>query len=303
MRIPTRLGCCLTSSRYMRASAQPGGGRGFGRLGGPPDEGRDDAVCRLEIVEALLEADARGEISASAPLIALLRHEQEPHGPVVYGRPHRADIAGALRSLKRRLYPYQRDGVRRFLAAGRLVLAADMGLGKTAPGDRRRLRPVPHRQGEARPAHCSREPEGPGAPADRVSAHTIGTQSRGPLVSTLRAIGLPTGPRLRLSISELGSRNTMSLYLVNAPGAARLMAGFEVSTNGRFWVSTEGGVPNGLARPRTAGLEGPGAGRREGQQREPRSRRRPSSLAASPRRGQRGATRGPAQPARRVGST
>jgi SNF2 family DNA or RNA helicase len=52
--------------------------------------------------------------------------------PVLRGRPDRKDIAGALRTLKRRLYPYQRDGVRRFLAAGRLVLADDMGLGKTA---------------------------------------------------------------------------------------------------------------------------------------------------------------------------
>ena len=32
----------------------------------------------------------------------------------------------------------------------------------------------------------------------------------------------------------------MSLDLVNVPGAARLMAGFQVSINGRFWVSTEG---------------------------------------------------------------
>jgi RimJ/RimL family protein N-acetyltransferase len=31
----------------------------------------------------------------------------------------------------------------------------------------------------------------------------------------------------------------MSLGLVNVPGAARLMAGFQVSINGRFWVSTE----------------------------------------------------------------
>jgi hypothetical protein len=31
----------------------------------------------------------------------------------------------------------------------------------------------------------------------------------------------------------------MSLYLVNVPDTAQLMAGFEVSTNGRFWVSTE----------------------------------------------------------------
>lgn len=46
-----------------------------------------------------------------------------------------ADAAPAalrqLRTLKRRLYPYQKEGVERFLAAGQLLLADDMGLGKT----------------------------------------------------------------------------------------------------------------------------------------------------------------------------
>ena len=38
----------------------------------------------------------------------------------------------ALDTLEHSLYPYQRDGVERFLACGRLLLADDMGLGKTA---------------------------------------------------------------------------------------------------------------------------------------------------------------------------
>ena len=42
------------------------------------------------------------------------------------------DQRAALKGLKRPLYPYQRDGVERFLATGRLLLADDMGLGKTA---------------------------------------------------------------------------------------------------------------------------------------------------------------------------
>ena len=37
-----------------------------------------------------------------------------------------------MRGLKCPLYPYQRDGVKRFLETGRLLLADDMGLGKTA---------------------------------------------------------------------------------------------------------------------------------------------------------------------------
>jgi superfamily II DNA or RNA helicase len=92
----------------------------------------DDALCRLEIVETLLQAAARGELAVDPPLLALLRHEKERRAPVVRGRPDRSGIAGALRTLKRRLYPYQRDGVHRFLATGRLLLADDMGLGKTA---------------------------------------------------------------------------------------------------------------------------------------------------------------------------
>ena len=47
---------------------------------------------------------------------------------------HAGDLPEALarlRSLKRKLYPYQREGVKRFLSSGRLLLADDMGLGKT----------------------------------------------------------------------------------------------------------------------------------------------------------------------------
>ena len=92
----------------------------------------DDAVCRLGIAETLLQAAEHGDLFVDPPLLALLRQEKERRAAVVRDRPDRAEIAGALRTLKRRLYPYQRDGVRRFLAAGRLVLADDMGLGKTA---------------------------------------------------------------------------------------------------------------------------------------------------------------------------
>ena len=37
-----------------------------------------------------------------------------------------------MKGLKCPLYPYQRDGVKRFLETGQLLLADDMGLGKTA---------------------------------------------------------------------------------------------------------------------------------------------------------------------------
>ncbi len=40
-------------------------------------------------------------------------------------------LSAALKSFKQKLYPYQIEGVRRFLENGRLLLADDMGLGKT----------------------------------------------------------------------------------------------------------------------------------------------------------------------------
>src|SRR5262249_48049724 len=42
------------------------------------------------------------------------------------------ELQGVYANLKRPLYPYQREGVERFLEVGRLLLADDMGLGKTA---------------------------------------------------------------------------------------------------------------------------------------------------------------------------
>jgi SNF2 family DNA or RNA helicase len=47
------------------------------------------------------------------------------------GRHIVADLDAALATLRKPLYPYQREGVNRFLATGRLLLADDMGLGKT----------------------------------------------------------------------------------------------------------------------------------------------------------------------------
>jgi len=42
-----------------------------------------------------------------------------------------ADLDAALATLKKGLYPYQRQGVDRFLSSGCLLLADDMGLAKT----------------------------------------------------------------------------------------------------------------------------------------------------------------------------
>jgi hypothetical protein len=93
----------------------------------------DDPERRLALAEALLGAAGRPRhLAADASLVALLKQEKERWVSVVRRRPEHAAVKQALRTLKRPLYPYQREGVRRFLATGRLVLADDMGLGKTA---------------------------------------------------------------------------------------------------------------------------------------------------------------------------
>ncbi len=78
---------------------------------------------RLALVEVLL-----GESGREPALHALLSEERRR-----LRRPRDVDAPlKALASLKQRLFPYQREGVQRFLERGRLLLADDMGLGKTA---------------------------------------------------------------------------------------------------------------------------------------------------------------------------
>ena len=89
---------------------------------------------RLVLVQALRKfIGPRGVTSrrADPELAALLRREESillRSGDA----PAEKEIRTALAHLRRKLFPYQEEGVRRFLATGRLLLADDMGLGKTA---------------------------------------------------------------------------------------------------------------------------------------------------------------------------
>ncbi len=65
-------------------------------------------------------------------LLALLEREEHRLRPLVENTLSATEIRAAFKGMKRTLYPYQREGVERFLATGRLLLADDMGLGKTA---------------------------------------------------------------------------------------------------------------------------------------------------------------------------
>ena len=85
---------------------------------------------RLELVDALLGAlgDGRGEPA----LYALLHQDRRRIALASQGARDLPRLREALRTLRQRLYAYQREGVERFLSRGRLLLADDMGLGKTA---------------------------------------------------------------------------------------------------------------------------------------------------------------------------
>jgi hypothetical protein len=92
-----------------------------------------DRGRRLAMIEALLTwlaGPGRGGAEPAVP--ALLRREREQlRHASARGVPAR-EATALLAGMKRKLFPYQRDGVKRFLEAGRLLLADDMGLGKTA---------------------------------------------------------------------------------------------------------------------------------------------------------------------------
>ncbi|HMB05434.1 MAG TPA: DEAD/DEAH box helicase [Isosphaeraceae bacterium] len=94
----------------------------------------DEPPKRRTLVEALLgllPSGARG-IRHDPALRALLIGERERLRRGLKQALTPSELKAAIKGLKRPLYPYQREGVERFLAEGRLLLADDMGLGKTA---------------------------------------------------------------------------------------------------------------------------------------------------------------------------
>lgn len=86
---------------------------------------------RREFAGDLLEAAACPSVVVEPAAMALLREECERLDRRLAGRDARDQLTSHLRTLKRSLYPYQREGVRRFFEEERLLLADDMGLGKT----------------------------------------------------------------------------------------------------------------------------------------------------------------------------
>lgn len=94
----------------------------------------DDVSLRQELVADLLELHRahrrRGNRLTDPALAALLAEERDRLGRRQGGGGGR--IGATIDGLRIRLYPYQVEGVQRFLETGRLLLGDDMGLGKTA---------------------------------------------------------------------------------------------------------------------------------------------------------------------------
>lgn len=86
---------------------------------------------RLAAVVALEKLIRRGSLETEPAVITLLAEERIRAERLASAAGTLPASLKALKSLQRKLYPYQREGVRRFFEAGRLLLADDMGLGKT----------------------------------------------------------------------------------------------------------------------------------------------------------------------------
>jgi superfamily II DNA or RNA helicase len=88
--------------------------------------------ARFGLVQDLLRYATRRPDRCDPALATKLENEQLGlKQAVALASRHQALVAAAA-TVKRALYPYQREGVARFLERGRLLLADDMGLGKTA---------------------------------------------------------------------------------------------------------------------------------------------------------------------------
>jgi len=98
--------------------------------GRPIDQAWIAEPRRAATVELVLAACLRDPVLAEPAVLPQLERERAALARrwPIRGR----ELDRLLRGMKQRLFPYQREGVDRFLRAGRLLLADDMGLGKTA---------------------------------------------------------------------------------------------------------------------------------------------------------------------------
>lgn len=96
-----------------------------------PERRRELLLSLRTLITETAGRAGHAPLDASPAARALVVEELERVERALANASASAAALSALRTLKRRLYPYQKEGVERFLAAGRLLLADDMGLGKT----------------------------------------------------------------------------------------------------------------------------------------------------------------------------
>ncbi len=119
-----------TADRLARLRLSANGVKIAGLRGGAPDvRVLGDVRRRLAFIDEI--GRRLRELDAEPAVATLLADERNRAARAIANQAARRACLASLGSLQRRLYPYQREGVQRFLAAGRLLLADDMGLGKT----------------------------------------------------------------------------------------------------------------------------------------------------------------------------
>ncbi len=130
----------LAGLRWQQRAGRPKPGRGPTRLetlaagfkqGRPIPAVLAQLEPRIAFLQALDAAEGAGGVSMEPAALAVVRAELDLAQRRQAGRAGAKEALSQLGTLKRKLYPYQRDGVRRFLEEQRLLLADDMGLGKT----------------------------------------------------------------------------------------------------------------------------------------------------------------------------
>ncbi|HEX5660294.1 MAG TPA: DEAD/DEAH box helicase [Polyangiales bacterium] len=90
----------------------------------PDARALDDRVAFIHALEA-------SPVEREPAVRTLLAEERERAERGAFNRARMSEALASLPQLARDLYPYQREGVERFFACGRLLLADDIGLGKT----------------------------------------------------------------------------------------------------------------------------------------------------------------------------
>lgn len=85
----------------------------------------------IQEIQRVLSVKNKGELLDSA-LVSILQTEDAKLQQRIQAEKGISSLASHIKSIKRKLYPYQLEGLKRIVQHERFILADDMGLGKTA---------------------------------------------------------------------------------------------------------------------------------------------------------------------------